>query len=119
MDKSNGIYYDPISSTIDILLSLFYQAKRKQALLESNLSGILLMDDKYFKSMGYQCDSPLKYLESFMPLKLIPHYCLIRLSSIDKLFATIKTFETLHASKFSVFLSEFAVEIKTDFLSFL
>ena len=69
MDKSNGLYYDPISSTIDVLLSLFYQAKGKQALLESNLSGILLMDDKYFKSMGYQCDSPLKYLESFIPLK--------------------------------------------------
>jgi len=36
-----------------------YQAKRKQALLESNLLGIHLMDDKYFRSMGCQNDGPL------------------------------------------------------------
>jgi hypothetical protein len=52
-----------------LYIVLHGQAKRKQALLESNLLGINLMDDKNVKSMGYHCDSPLTFLESQMPLK--------------------------------------------------
>ena len=40
------LYIIEISNVINILLSLFYQAKGKQALPESNLSGILLMTEK-------------------------------------------------------------------------
>ena len=46
---------------------LHYQAKRKRALLESNLPGIHLMVDKNVNSMGYHYDSPLIFLETLMP----------------------------------------------------
>ena len=44
-----------------------------------------------------------------------PNYCLIRLTSVDKL----KTFDALHSSNFSVFLSELAVAIKAVFFIFI
>jgi hypothetical protein len=46
---------------------LCYQAKRNQALLESNLPGIHLMVDENVNSMGYHYDSPLIFLETTMP----------------------------------------------------
>ncbi len=50
------------------LLSLFYQAKRKQALLESNLSGIYLMFDKNVNQREL-LQFLLIFLENLMPLK--------------------------------------------------
>jgi len=47
--------------------SLPYQVKRKQALLESNLSGMRLMVNKNVNSRGYHRDSPLIFLETLMP----------------------------------------------------
>ncbi len=54
----------------NILLN--HQVKRNQALLESNLQGIHLKNDKNVKSMGYQFGSPLIFLEFNMPKKTRP-----------------------------------------------
>ena len=50
-------------------LPLNHQAKQNQALLESNLPGIHLMNDKNINSMGYLPGSPLIFLEFNMPPK--------------------------------------------------
>jgi hypothetical protein len=50
-------------------IHLNHQVKRNQALLESNLQGIHLKNDKNVKSMGHQSDSPLIFLEFIMPKK--------------------------------------------------
>jgi hypothetical protein len=50
-------------------ITLSRQAKQKQALLESNLSGTLLMNDKNIISMGNHSDSPLIFLEFHYALK--------------------------------------------------
>jgi len=44
--KSNAIYFALIGNGLFITLYLPCQAKRKQAMLESNLSGLTLMFDK-------------------------------------------------------------------------
>jgi hypothetical protein len=84
IDKSNGFFTSFFSMWTKVMVYflshlLFYknfnlclpsQAKRKRALLESNLSGTTLMDDKNVKSKGcMQHNGPLIFLESFMPLK--------------------------------------------------
>jgi hypothetical protein len=48
-------------------LTLNRQAKRKQALLESNLLGIHLMNVKNVISMDKKQHNPLIFLEFFMP----------------------------------------------------
>jgi len=50
-------------------ITLARQAKQNQALLESNLSGILLMNDKNIISMGNHYDSSLIFLEFHYALK--------------------------------------------------
>ena len=50
-------------------ITLTRQAKQKQALLESNLSGIHLMNGKNIISMGHHSDSPLIFLEFQYALK--------------------------------------------------
>ncbi len=55
------------NNQINSIIFLCYQAKRNQALLESNLPGIHLMVDENVNSMGYHYDSPLIFLETTMP----------------------------------------------------
>lgn len=50
-------------------ITLTRQAKQNQALLESNLLGIRLMNDKNILSMGHHSDSPLIFLEFQYALK--------------------------------------------------
>jgi len=53
VDKKNGVYFDPIAGLSNYCLTSHHQVKRKQALLESNLPGIVLMTDKNTSSRGF------------------------------------------------------------------
>ena len=68
VDKKNGVYFDRFIGFIKYNLTLHYQVKRKQALLESNLPGIALMTDKNNKFKELLCGS-LIFLEVLMPSK--------------------------------------------------
>jgi len=66
VDICGGVYFLHCKQLKQQYFTFVYQAKRKQALLESNLSGIHLMVDKNVNSMGYHHDSPLIFLETSM-----------------------------------------------------
>jgi len=49
------------------MLFILYQVKRKQALLESNLSGIHLMADENVDKRSSEIETPFIFSEAFMP----------------------------------------------------
>jgi len=61
-------FYD-FQKPILLLLLMFYQVRWKQALLESNLSGIHLMTDEKVNRKEFYFRTPLTFSEVIMPSK--------------------------------------------------
>lgn len=67
VDICGGVYFLHCEQIKEQYFIFVYQAKRKQALLESNLPGMCLKVDENVNSKGYHHDSPLIFLETTMP----------------------------------------------------
>ena len=52
MDKNGVVYFKPFVISFELKPIFVYQAKRKQALLESNLPGINLMADENINGLS-------------------------------------------------------------------
>ena len=72
VDKKYAVFFNIICFGLLYILLLLYQVKRKQALLESNLSGIYLMTDEKVKRREFCFRTPLTFSEVFMPSKTHP-----------------------------------------------
>ena len=67
--QNSGCIFIHFGLGVFYILYLLYQVKRKQALLESNLSGIHLMTDEKVKRKEFCFRTPLTFSEVFMPSK--------------------------------------------------
>ena len=85
MDIFDAVYFILFLKVYNLILFLQRLYKRKQALLGSNLSGIMQMTEKNVKSKEWFNAIPLIFLEVIMPLKmyiLIENYTTFPLKSI-------------------------------------
>jgi hypothetical protein len=69
MDKIGAVYFYPNVFCISFYTIFAYQARRKRALLESNLLGITLMADENVNQWVASASSPLIFSEAFYTFK--------------------------------------------------